>query len=316
MRRGFSSYRPAIMPRGSGCMSGAGKRDNSRGSFETMGRFGRVMTIYQARQFSSTLIRAWVTLSTSPGICPCSVQENCRVLFEVHKPLVPLFHDYDVEVIARGEAPPSAEALPPFDFHCPLFSLPLVFKTTLDTIPSSVPYLTAQLDKVDAWGALLGEKARPRVGLTWSGNPKLRHDFRRSISLETLTPMLTDAVEWFSLQPNVRDHDRETLAATSALRDLTDRLTDFSDTAALISHMDVVISVDTSVAHLSGALGKPLWLLLPFHPDFRWLRERSDSPWYPTATLFRQTRDGDWSDVLARMAQRLLNWNRYGSRSV
>jgi Flp pilus assembly protein TadD len=231
---------------------------------------------------------------------------NCRVLFEVHGPLVPLFHDYDIEVIARGEAPPSAEALPPFDFHCPLFSLPLVFKTTLDTIPSSVPYLTAQRDKVDAWGALLGEKTRPRVGLTWSGNPKLRHDFRRSINLETLTPILTDAVEWFSLQPNVRDHDRETLAATPALRDLTDRLTDFSDTAALISHMDAVISVDTSVAHVAGALGKPLWLLLPFHPDFRWLRERSDSPWYPTATLFRQTRDGDWSDVLARVAWRLL----------
>jgi hypothetical protein len=120
-----------------------------------------------------------------------------------------------------------------------------VFKTTLHTIPSSVPYLTAQLDKVDAWGTLLGEKARPRVGLTWSGNPKLQHDFRRSISLETLTPILTDAVEWFSLQPNVRDHDREILAVTPALRDLTDRLTDFSDTAALISNMDLVISVDT-----------------------------------------------------------------------
>jgi hypothetical protein len=185
-----------------------------------------------------------------------------------------------------------------------------VFKTTLDTIPSSVPYLTAHPDKVAAWGALLGEKARPRIGLTWSGNPNLGHDFRRTISLETLTPVLTDAVEWFSLQKDVRDHDRETLASTPALRDLTDRLTDFSDTAALISYMDVVISVDTSVAHLAGALGKPLWLLLPFHPDFRWLRERSDSPWYPTATLFRQTRDGDWSDVLARVVRRLLDGNR------
>jgi ADP-heptose:LPS heptosyltransferase len=93
-----------------------------------------------------------------------------------------------------------------------------------------------------------------------------------------LTPILTDAVECFSLQTNVRDHDRETFAKISALHGLTDRLTDFSDTAALISHMDAVISVDTSVAHLAGALGKPLWLLLPFHPDFRWLRERSDSP--------------------------------------
>jgi glycosyl transferase family 9 (putative heptosyltransferase) len=228
------------------------------------------------------------------------------VIFEVHKPLVPLFHGHDVEVIARGETPPSPDELPPFDFHCPLFSLPLVFKTTLDTIPSSVPYLTARPDKVAAWGALLGEKVRPRVGVTWSGNPDLGHDFRRTISLETLTPILTDAVEWFSLQKDVRDNDRAAFSRTATLRDLSDRLIDFSDTAALISHMDLVISVDTSVAHLAGALGKPLWLLLPFHPDFRWFRERSDSPWYPTAMLFRQTRAGDWSDVLARVARRLL----------
>jgi ADP-heptose:LPS heptosyltransferase len=205
--------------------------------------------------------------------------------------------------------------LPPFDFHCPLFSLPLVLKTTLETIPSSFPYLTAHPDKVAAWGALLGERERPRIGLTWSGNSKTEHDFRRTISLETLTPILTDAVEWFSLQKDVRDRDRETLARTPALRDLTDRLTDFSDTAALISHMDLVISADTSVAHLVGALGKPLWLLLPFHPDFRWLRDRSDSPWYPSATLFRQARDGDWLDVVARVTQCLLEGDRHGSRS-
>ena len=116
-----------------------------------------------------------------------------------------------------------------------------------------------------------------------------------------LLPMMTNDVEWFSLQRDVRDADRKALSR-SPLRDFTRRLHDFAEAAALISHMDVVISVDTSIAHLAGALGKPIWVLLAFHPDFRWLRDRTDSPWYPTARLFRQTHDGDWSDVFARIA--------------
>jgi hypothetical protein len=227
---------------------------------------------------------------------------NCRVLFEVHKPLVPLFRDHDIEVIARRDVPPPAEAFPPFDFHCPLFSLPLAFKTTLDTIPASVPYLAAQPDKVASWAALLGEKTKPRIGVVWSGNSSLPHDKARSMTLETLLPIMVDGVEWFSLQKDVRDYDREALGR-APLRDFTDTLNDFSDTAALISQLDVVISVDTSVAHLAGALGKPLWLLLSFHPDWRWLRDRTDSPWYSTAKLFRQSVDGEWADVLARVVE-------------
>lgn len=231
---------------------------------------------------------------------------GCRVIFEVHKPLVPLFDDRDIEVIARRDAPPAADALPPFDFHCPLFSLPLALKTTLETIPSA-PYLAADQNRVAEWGKMLGKRTKPRIGVAWSGNPELSHDLRRTIRLETLLPIIADRVEWFSLQKNVRDHDRETLARTPALRDVSGRLNDFADTAALIAHMDVVISVDTSVAHLAGALGKPLWLLLPFHPDFRWMRGRADSPWYPTATLFRQTRAGEWSDVLARVSSAIVS---------
>jgi ADP-heptose:LPS heptosyltransferase len=119
-------------------------------------------------------------------------------------------------------------------------------------------------------------------------------------------PILTDVVDWFSLQKDVRDRDRRALAA-SPLQDRTAQLDDFSDTAALISALDVVITVDTSVAHMAGALGKPVWILLPFHPDFRWLRDRSDSPWYPTAKLFRQTRRDVWSDVLEQVSAELLN---------
>ena len=125
--------------------------------------------------------------------------------------------------------------------------------------------------------------------------------------LEELLPILTDEVEWFSLQKDVRDYDRAALGR-APLRDLTSRLNNFADTAALISHLDVVISVDTSVAHLAGALGKPIWLMLPFHPDFRWLRDREDSPWYPTARLFRQAEPGVWVDVVERIRSKIRHF--------
>jgi hypothetical protein len=216
---------------------------------------------------------------------------NCRVIFEVRKPLAPLFRDY--EIAAQGEP------LPSFDYHCPLMSLPLAFQTTIETIPTALP-IRADAAKIDKWRKLLGKKTKPRVGLTWAGHPHSHNDSRRSIPLETLLPIMTDNVEWFSLQSEVRDSDRKALGR-APLRDYTRRLHDFAETAALISHMDVVISVDTSIAHLAGALGKPLWLLLAFHPDFRWLRDRTDSPWYPTARLFRQSSDGAWPDVLQRV---------------
>jgi ADP-heptose:LPS heptosyltransferase len=123
--------------------------------------------------------------------------------------------------------------------------------------------------------------------------------------LAGLAPIISEWAEWHVLQKDIRDRDQTTLRQLALLQNHAPRLDDFNDTAALITHMDLVISIDTSVAHLTGALGKPLWLLLPFHPDFRWLRDRHDSPWYPTAKLFRQTVDRDWSDVITRIAQQL-----------
>jgi len=229
---------------------------------------------------------------------------NCRVMLAVHNALAPLLRENGIEVIACDDRILPVETFPPFDHHCSLIDMPLAFGTTLDTVPASTPYLAAPRDKIATWGALLGERTMPRIGLAWSGNPEHPHDVSRSIRLDTLLPILVDRCEWFSLQKLVRDHDSDALRA-SPLRDVSQRLNDFADTAALISQLDVVIAVDTSIAHLAGALGKPVWIVLPFHPDFRWLRDRSDSPWYPTAKLFRQTTEGAWADVFEQIASEL-----------
>jgi len=227
--------------------------------------------------------------------------EAHKVIFEVPNELVPLFEDQKARLalVTRGDV------LPNFDVHCPLMSLPRGLRTTLQTIPASIPYLRAPVNKVGAWHKALGAKTKPRIGLAWSGNPNLRNDLRRSIRLEQLLPFLTEAAEWHSLQKDIRDHDRECLTRQPAIADHSAQLRDFSDTAGLIAELDLVICVDTAVAHLAGALGKPVWVLLPFHPDFRWLRERRDSPWYPTAKLFRQTKSGVWGDVVGEISKEL-----------
>ncbi|MGY8660844.1 tetratricopeptide repeat protein [Bradyrhizobium sp. UFLA05-109] len=190
-----------------------------------------------------------------------------------------------------------------FDLHCPLGSLPLAFGTRLDAIPFAEPYLPAPpAARVEAWEDRLEDRIGPRnrfrVGLVWSGNPDHNNDHNRSMALRTLAPLLDCDVQFVSLQKGVRDQDRPFLGERSDIVDLTDQLTDFSDTAALISCLDLVISVDTSVVHLAGALGAPVWTMLPFNPDWRWLLNRDDSPWYSSMRLFRQPRRGDWASVV------------------
>jgi Flp pilus assembly protein TadD len=232
----------------------------------------------------------------------CFKPQTHRVVLEAPAPLVRLFDGQmeNIRVVARDSA------LPAFDLHCPLLSLPLAFGTTLQTIPASVPYLRVPAAKIARWRTLLGQRAKPRVGLAWSGQPNVRDE--RHVPLESLFPLLTEAVEWHSLQKGIHDRDRAAWARAPSIKDHSALLEDFSDTAALIAEMDVVISVDTAVAHLAGALGTPVWIPLWYDADFRWLRERSDSPWYPTATLFRQTVDGDWSDVITRLAAQLQSY--------
>jgi hypothetical protein len=184
-------------------------------------------------------------------------------------------------------------------------SLPLVFKTRLETIPAKVGYLHSDASKVEEWRNRLGPKIKPRIGLTWSGNQAAGTNRKRHFALSSLVPYLAPDVEYFCLQTDVGEADRETLAKTPGILQFKDSLRDFTDTAALCECMDMVISVDTSVAHMSGALGKKTWVLLAFVADWRWLTDREDSPWYPTLRLFRQKSLGDWTGVFERVSAEL-----------
>ena len=202
-------------------------------------------------------------------------------------------------MIAEGEP------LPAFDLHCPLLSLPLAFGTTMETIPSAVPYLTAPAERLTYWRDRL-PKGRPRAGFVWSGSAAHKNDANRSIPLARFATLFVDApLSCLSLQHELRGSERATLRDLPDLLHFGGELRDFADTAAVISLLDVIVSVDTAVAHLAGALGKPVIILLPHAADFRWMRDRDDSPWYPTARLFRQPAFGDWDSVIARLSGEL-----------
>ena len=224
--------------------------------------------------------------------------QGATVLLEVQRPLVDLLGSLEgvSQIIAKGSA------LPSFDYHCPLMSLPLAFKTTLDTIPAFPQYLRSDPAKVAQWHSLLGEKSCPRIGLVWSGNPNNPIDARRNIQLADWIDHLPPGFQYFRLQTEVREADQDVLDSSDVIFSYDDDLLDFANTAALCECMDLVISVDTSLAHLSGALGQRTWVLLPFTPDWRWLRDRDASPWYPAMKLYRQRAAGDWKDVFARVA--------------
>jgi tetratricopeptide (TPR) repeat protein len=226
---------------------------------------------------------------------------GAKVLLSVQPPLVPLLQGLaGVErILVQGEAPP------PFDYHCPLLSLPLAFATSLQTIPKTGAYIRPAgpgfAERLEAWQARLGSKDKPRIGLVWSGNAHHKNDRNRSIPLSAFATIVSAKASFVSLQTEARPADAAVLAQRGDIAWYGAELVDFAETAALIAQLDLVISVDTSVAHLAAAMGKPVWLLLPANPDWRWLLGRDDSPWYPTMRLFRQSRHGDWSDVLSRV---------------
>jgi len=190
------------------------------------------------------------------------------------------------------------EALPPFDTQCSLMSLPRAFRTTLASIPAEVPYLRVPPDRLQRWRERLGgASARRRIAIAWSGSQG--GPWNRDMPLSALLPLLQRAdCEWHLAQVEIGDADRRLLAETPSLVDHSAALADFADTAALVSHMDLVISVDTALAHLAGALALPVWTLLPLGADYRWMMQRPDSPWYPTMRLFRQPRLRDWAAVV------------------
>jgi len=218
---------------------------------------------------------------------------GARVLFAPQKELYTLMRglDADAHIVDLDIE------IPECDLHCPLMSLPLAFKTDIGSIPGA-SYITADAEKIAVWEHRLGAKTKSRVGVVWRGNSIPVKN--RSIELEEFQRLFTPRCEFISLQKEVTETERARLDR-AGVRHAGDAFHDFSDTAALCALMDLVISIDTSVAHLAGALGIPVWVLLTWVPDWRWLLDRDDSPWYPSMRLFRQTAHGDWNGVLERV---------------
>jgi Flp pilus assembly protein TadD len=202
-------------------------------------------------------------------------------------------------VIRRGEA------LPEVDWQCPLLSLPMAFATELSSIPAEIPYVHPDPALVAAWGERLAGNSL-RIGLNWGGSPTFPYERWRSIPLERFAPLTNlEGTTFYSLQMGPEARQVKQLGDRVRLIDLQDEQADFADTAAIVANLSLVISIDTSVSHLAGAMGKPVWVLLHKSPDWRWMLEREDSPWYPTARLFRQSTLGNWQDVMARVEREL-----------
>jgi tetratricopeptide (TPR) repeat protein len=250
---------------------------------------GKRLLVYSEQGLGDTLqFCRYATLAAAQG---------ATVLLEVQPSLVSL-----VSTLAgAAEVIPTGSPLPQFDYHCPLMSLPLAFKTTVETIPAPGKYLHANPEKVREWQASLGERQVPRVGLVWSGNPNNPIDVRRSITLAEWIPKLPQGLQYFRLQNDVRAADRAALDTSQRIVSLGE-FPSFESTAAFCECLDVVVCVDTSVTHLAGALGKRTWVLIPYVPDWRWMRDRQDTPWYPSMKLYRQKVAGEWGEVFDRIA--------------
>ena len=230
---------------------------------------------------------------------PLLASQGARIVLEVPPELLSLAATLKgvAQVLARGDA------LPSFDWQCPMMSLPLAFSTTLQTIPSHTPYLNPLRAERPAW-LRPARNGRLQVGLVWAGNPKNTVDRRRSLPLAALASLFAvEGVMMYSLQRG--GPPGEIASSGLAFAGALPEAADFAETASALKHLDLVITVDTAVAHLAGALGCPVWILLPYVADWRWLLDREDSPWYRTARLFRQTASMEWSSVVQRAADRL-----------
>ncbi len=262
---------------------------------------------------------------------PLITARGATVLLEVPPELKSLLSRLDgvAAVIARGEAPP------PFDLQCPLGSLPLALKTELATVPAQLPYLSADQAHLSKWSARIENLPRPRIAIAWAGNPAHDNDRNRSVALSAMAPLFPHSnptragegrmgtgaagqgggtgASFISIQRELRGDDAAQLAAQPSVTHIGGELADFDDTAAVLALCDLLVSVDTAPVHLAGAMGRPVWVLVPFAPDWRWTREGETTPWYPNARLFRQTALGDWNGVIARVAaalQQLLKGSR------
>ncbi len=236
---------------------------------------------------------------------------GARIVLSVQDSLVNVLKETNpaIRIVPSNETPAD------FDYHVPLLSLPLAFRTTLATIPAEQSYISANQGMRAAWSDRLGPKIRPRIGVVWSGAKTHVNDQNRSIALERLVPLFDADADWICLQTELTAKDVGLLRRLVRISYFGDEVKDFADTAALIDLMDLVVTVDTSVAHLAGAMGKPVWILLPYNSDWRWLLDRDDSPWYPSTRLYRQQQMGDWAPVIDQIGSDLRTANLWGSGS-
>lgn len=254
---------------------------------------GRVILLYAEQGMGDSIQFA--------RYAPLVAAKGGRVVLECQAPLAALFESLDgvEQIVARGDP------LPDFDVQAPLLSLPRIFKTDLDSIPSSDTYLAADPARGKKFAGTLDAK-RLNVGIAWAGKPSHRNDRNRSAGIEPFIDLLgTPGAAFHSLQVGPRAADIGAHGCAGLIRDHAPDLQDFADTAALVAALDLVISVDTSVCHLAGALGTPCWVTIPYTPDWRWLMRREDSPWYPSLRLFRQPSFGDWPGVFERLGEAL-----------
>ena len=226
---------------------------------------------------------------------------GAKVIMSVQQPLCGLLKQISptIQILKPNEEPRD------FDYHCPLLSLPLSLGTTLETIPAEQQYLKTDEERRSIWSARLPPKTKPRIGVVWSGSRTHKNDHYRSMELQQFLAIFSPDAEWICLQKEIREKDFAILRQVGRIAFFSDDLRDFSDTAALLDLMDLVITIDTSVAHLAGAMGKPVWILLPYNADWRWLLDRNDSPWYPSARLFRQQQIGNWATVTDQVKNEL-----------
>lgn len=228
-------------------------------------------------------------------------RSGARVILEVNADshaLAKRCAGYD-DIITRGTIPPA------FDFHCELMSLPLAMGLQLSELPGSTGYLSADPARVDKWRTRLASLPRPLVGLVWAGRPTHTNDARRSLALSDLAPLAQEGITFLALQKGPAATQAAAPPAGMSLVSLNDEIQDFDDTAAILTLLDVLVSVDSSPVHLAGALGCPAWVMLPFVPDWRWLLKREDTPWYPSVRLFRQPERGAWGPLLQSVSAAL-----------
>lgn len=263
---------------------------------------GRTILIYAEQGFGDNI--------QFSRYLPLLTQRGAKVIYYCDQELLHLFRR--MPGVAKVEPRSAKIAEERFDVHAPIMSLPHLFATRLDTIPAHIPYLVADPDAVAAWRRRMAG-GRLNVGLAWSGRPTHRDNYWRSLAIRDLAPLAgVPAVKFHSLQKGVPAADFKEVAALLDIEDTAAELNDFDATAALIDSLDLVISVDTSVAHLAGALGRPAWTMLHWPADWRWLTAREDSPWYPTMRLFRRAPEEAWPAVIARVAAALQAAQREG----